>query len=140
MVSEADTPAPPPLPLCLFVVLNSTGPLATFLPWRPTVKMSENVANEYGRLLRKRLGPHVSRIVLFGSRARGDASDHSDYDFLVVVDRRTRDVREAILDVGAEMLNRYDHLFAALTYTDEEWREAIRFPLGWNIEREGIAV
>jgi predicted nucleotidyltransferase len=104
------------------------------------MKTIENVAAEYGQLLRKRLGPHVRRIVLFGSRARGDATDASDYDFLVIVDRRTRDVREAILDVGAEMLNRYDRLFAALTYTDAEWEDGVRFPLGWNIERDGIAV
>ena len=31
------------------------------------------------------------------------------------------------------MLNDYDELFAALVYSEEEWRELSRFPLGWNI-------
>ena len=30
-------------------------------------------------------GLHPERIYLFGSRARGDSADESDYDFLVVV-------------------------------------------------------
>jgi len=78
--------------------------------------------------------------VLFGSRARGDARDTSDYDLLLVVDRRTPDLREAVLDVGVEMLNRYDRLFAALIYTDEEWSEGQHAPLGWNIRHAGVAV
>ena len=34
-----------------------------------------------------RLGPHLRQILLFGSRARGDATVDSDYDLLVVVDK-----------------------------------------------------
>jgi predicted nucleotidyltransferase len=36
---------------------------------------------------------HPERIYLFGSRARGDASDDSDYDLLVVVQHRTGEGR-----------------------------------------------
>jgi predicted nucleotidyltransferase len=97
-------------------------------------------AREYADLVRAKLGPHVKQIVLFGSQARGDAREGSDYDFLVVVDRRTRTVRERVLDAGVEMLNRYDQLFASLLYSEEEWRESRRFPIGWNIEREGVSV
>lgn len=101
---------------------------------------SMDKAKEYGQLIRMKLGPHVKQIVLFGSQARGNAQEGSDYDFLVVVDERTRDIREAVLDVGVEMLNRHDRLFATILYSEEEWRESSRFPLGWNIQCEGIAV
>ncbi|MEB3758475.1 MAG: nucleotidyltransferase domain-containing protein [Desulfurococcales archaeon] len=41
-----------------------------------------------------RLGIEVDKIILFGSRARGDAGEDSDYDILVVIkgdaDRRVR--------------------------------------------------
>ncbi|MEI7880059.1 MAG: nucleotidyltransferase domain-containing protein [bacterium] len=104
------------------------------------MKRVEKAVREYAGLVRKRLGSHVEQVVLFGSRARGTAQDTSDYDFLLVVDRRTPDLREAVLDVGVEMLNRYDRLFAALIYTNEEWDEGKHAPLGWNIRREGIAV
>ena len=73
-------------------------------------------------------------------QARGDAAEGSDYDLVVVLDERTRDAREAVLDAGVEMLNRYDRLFAALVYGEDEWRATKRFPLGWNIEHEGVVV
>jgi uncharacterized protein len=97
-------------------------------------------ATEYAEEIRKRLGAHVRQVVLFGSRARGDAGDGSDYDFLVVVDQRTREVRDAVLDAGVTMLNRYDRLFASLLYSDEEWRKVQGYPLGWNILKEGVVV
>jgi predicted nucleotidyltransferase len=101
---------------------------------------STDRAREYADLVRAKLGPHVKQVVLFGSQARGDAREGSDFDFLVVVDQRTPTVRERVLDAGVEMLNRYDQLFASLLYSEEEWRESQRFPIGWNIEREGLAV
>ncbi len=101
---------------------------------------SSDRAREYADLVRAKLGPHVKQVVLFGSQARGDAREGSDYDFLVVVDERSRTVREMVLDAGVEMLNRYDQLFTSLLYSEEEWRESQRFPIGWNIEREGVAV
>lgn len=35
------------------------------------------------KALRERYGPRIERIVLFGSRARGDAREDSDYDVAV---------------------------------------------------------
>jgi predicted nucleotidyltransferase len=40
-------------------------------------------------------GRAVRRLILFGSRARGDARPHSDYDVLVLVSRMTPGERAA---------------------------------------------
>ena len=101
------------------------------------MKTGVDKARQYAALVRAKLGDQVKQIVLFGSQARGDGTEYSDYDFVVVVDTRTQTVRDAILDVGVQMLNDYDQLFAALVYSEEEWRELGRFPLGWNIQHEG---
>jgi predicted nucleotidyltransferase len=102
--------------------------------------MNITPAKEYAEEIRKRLGGHVRQVVLFGSQARDDAGEGSDYDFLVVVDQRTREVRDAVLDAGVTMLNRYDRLFASLLYSVEEWQNIQRYPLGWNILKEGVPV
>ena len=104
------------------------------------MKTGVDKAREYAALVRAKLGDQVKQIVLFGSQARGGATECSDYDFLVVVGTRTPSVRDAILDAGVQMLNDYDELFAALVYSEEEWRELSRFPLGWNIQHEGTRV
>jgi len=98
------------------------------------------VVNEYATLLRRGLGEQLKEVILFGSQARGDAWEGSDYDVVVVVDKRTPEIREAVLDAEVEMMNRHDTLFASLIYGQEEWEDTQRFPLGWNIKREGIVV
>jgi predicted nucleotidyltransferase len=50
------------------------------------------VLARFKRLLQEREVP-LSRLVLFGSRARGDADVESDYDVLVVVARLDRQIR-----------------------------------------------
>ena len=105
--------------------------------------MSESIdsaAREYGRVLRSRIGPHLQDVILFGSRARGNADDESDYDILVVVDRCTEQIRETVLDIGVEMMNRHETLFAPLVYDKAQWKHAQDFPLAWNIQDEGIAL
>ena len=99
-----------------------------------------NPAQEYARLLRERLGPRLKQVTLFGSHARGDSWEGSDWDMLVVVDRRTPEVREMILDAEVEIMNRYDELLATLLYDEAQWRRARQFPIGFSIQRDGIAV
>ena len=81
---------------------------------------------------------HPDRIILFGSQARGDANEGSDYDVFVLVDKRTSEIREAAIDAGVEMMNRYDKLFASIIYGEEEWQKAQGSPFLWNIQQEGI--
>ena len=81
---------------------------------------------------------HPDRIILFGSQARGDANEGSDYDAFVLVDKRTSEIREAAIDAGVEMMNRYDKLFASIIYGEEEWQKAQGSPFLWNIQQEGI--
>ena len=97
-------------------------------------------ALRYASEVRKRLGRHVKQVLLFGSRARGDADGSSDYDFVVVLDSKEKALREQIIDVGVMMLNATDNLFAALVYAPGEWAAVKSSPLGWNIQREGIAL
>ncbi|MBW8003714.1 MAG: nucleotidyltransferase domain-containing protein [Planctomycetes bacterium] len=104
------------------------------------MKSSIDKAKEYADLVRIKLGRNLKQIILFGFLARGDAREGSDFEFLVVVDERTKSVREAVLDAGVEMLNQYDQLFAALLYSEDEWSDSSRYPIGWNIHHEGIAL
>ena len=98
------------------------------------------LAAEYAGLLRASLGPRARRIILFGSRARGDAREGADFDCVVVVDRRTPEVREAVLDADVAMLDRHEQLFAALIYSEDEWSRLQQFPLAWNIRKEGVVL
>lgn len=96
------------------------------------------VAARYAGEVRHKLGRHVRGIILFGSHARGDAADSSDYDFIVILDKYDRSLREAVVDAGANMLNEGNALCAALVYGADQWDRVRESPLGWNVQKEGI--
>lgn len=95
------------------------------------------IPSVFAREVRKRLGTHLKELRLFGSRARGDAQHHSDYDMLVIVDHRSPDIRATILDIEVELIDRYEALVTSIVRTEEEWKQRRGSPLALNIEREG---
>lgn len=78
--------------------------------------------------------------MLFGSRARGESRDDSDCADDVVVDRRSPDVREAILAIEVDLMNRHGSLVACLLRDEREWEASQGMPIGLNVAREGIAL
>jgi predicted nucleotidyltransferase len=98
------------------------------------------VAVEFARKVRERLGPRVRRMVLFGSRARGDSREDSDYDVVVVVDRRSPEVREAVLEIEADLMDRHGSLVACLLRDEREWAASQALPIGLNVAREGVSL
>jgi predicted nucleotidyltransferase len=54
--------------------------------------------------LRAALGPDLVRLSLFGSRARGEARPASDYDLMVVVERRRPAHKEAVYALAGDYL------------------------------------
>jgi predicted nucleotidyltransferase len=99
---------------------------------------SDPAVAAFVREVRARLGGRVRQLRLFGSRARGDARHDSDYDMLVVVDRRTPELRAAIVDIEVGILDRYDALFASVVRDEDEWKQRRGSPLARNIAREGV--
>jgi uncharacterized protein len=86
-------------------------------------------------------GDRLERVVLFGSRARGDAHPGSDYDvavFLHDMDDRDR-LREMdrITDITTAILYDTGELIEALPYSAATYSDP-RMPLMYAIRTEGI--
>ena len=81
------------------------------------------------------------RIVLFGSRARGDAREHSDYDFYVEVavadDAGLRDVHHRIRDLFS---GEFGLDFKVCRRGDLERRRDDPGTIEWDVAREGIVL
>lgn len=82
-------------------------------------------------------GEDVDRIVLFGSRARGDARGDSDYDVAVFLktsaDRRVETRRLA--DLRVELIDETGVFFDLLPFEAEAYEQ--RTPLMWDIRAQG---
>ena len=99
---------------------------------------TDKVSAEFAEILRKKLKGRLRKAILFGSHARGDFTEGSDYDFLVIVDKRRKTDEKILSDLGVEFLNKYDVLIADIICDEEEWERKKRFPIGLNILKEGI--
>jgi uncharacterized protein (UPF0332 family)/predicted nucleotidyltransferase len=79
-------------------------------------------------------GDRVQRVVLFGSRARGDHEAESDVDLLVVT---VEEQDKAVVD---RLTPRDDVVFFTLAMSEAEYRryQRLQFPLYVNLRRDGI--
>ncbi len=82
----------------------------------------------------------VSKVILFGSKARGDYDEYSDIDLLVVASRSLHWKEEkaiigALFDIGME----YNVIFSPLFTFSDEWEEGIftELPVYREISRDG---
>ncbi len=78
------------------------------------------------------------RIILFGSRARGDADEHSDYD-VIVIKRTSRPFLERLRDM-VPFLVEFGRPAEILVYTPDEFDRMRDTGLGWLVRREGVTL
>ncbi|MBN1524330.1 MAG: nucleotidyltransferase domain-containing protein [Spirochaetales bacterium] len=90
--------------------------------------------------LKTLLKSNLKLLILFGSRARGNYTEYSDYDLLIVLKNKSDDLIDEIRDIEVEFLNKYNVLSAALIYTEVEWEKRKKIPIGINIMREGVCI
>ena len=83
-----------------------------------------------------------AKVVLFGSRARGDSKPDSDWDVLILVDKERitakdfEEINYPIFEIGFQI----GEYISPKLYTFKEW-EARKFtPFYKNVEQEGIVI
>jgi predicted nucleotidyltransferase len=88
--------------------------------------------------LRMIYGDRIERLVLFGSRARGDAREDSDYDIAVFLDDLTDRWREfhRLADLRTEILAETGAFLEARPFGAGSYRD--RAPLMHEIRCDGV--
>ena len=104
-------------------------------------KIERDSIKEAARVLMAELP--VTRVILFGSKARGDAEPDSDIDLLVltscpVTTQLRHEITHRLCDINLE----HDVCLSRIAVSEEEWENGlIRYmSIHDNIEREGCMV
>ncbi|MBT9151549.1 MAG: hypothetical protein DDT40_01745 [candidate division WS2 bacterium] len=91
---------------------------------------------EYQRSLVSRFPKRIERLILFGSKARGDSSRDSDTDVLVVVDKDNRKIHREIVALSMDPIVKYMVDISPLVVEERELKEWS--PLIEHVRCEGI--
>ncbi|WP_456369952.1 nucleotidyltransferase domain-containing protein [Geoglobus sp.] len=92
--------------------------------------------SEFIKILRESFGESIAKVILFGSVARGDFTDESDIDVLVVGDVRLEDISK----ITSHILLKYGEVISAMVRTEEEVMSRKSFSFYRNILREGVEI
>lgn len=102
------------------------------------MKMSDPILVQFRATLDEMYGALIDRVVLFGSRARGEERPDSDYDIAVFLkslpDRWTE--LDRLADLRVSFLDETGAFFDAKPYPAAAYRE--RTPLMHEIREEGL--
>ena len=90
--------------------------------------------------VKKVLGDRLDRVVLFGSRSRGDATPDSDFDLLITVRNLQETDRKRVFEIAADLSLEYDTVLAVLVVPANDFTEDRYFYLYENIQKEGQVV
>ena len=100
-------------------------------------KIKDKKALYFSSRLREKISG-LNRIILFGSRARGDAHEGSDYDFAVILENKNAKTIKAIRGAEVDFMDKYDTLSSSVIFNIAEWEKHKNLPIGLNITRDGV--
>jgi predicted nucleotidyltransferase len=99
-----------------------------------------NATREYVARIREHFPDHIRAVMLFGSKARGDADAESDIDLLVLVDVETNQFRSELWHIASDVSLEYNVVLSPRVFGQTRWDETrrIRLPLYRAIVADGI--
>jgi len=103
--------------------------------------MNRIIFNEI-KSLKRQILPN-DRLILFGSQARGDEKEDSDWDLVILLNKDKINFKEdndnyayPFTELGWD----YGVVISALVYSKEQWEKGKIFPFYKNVMKEGIEI
>ena len=104
--------------------------------------LSDEMREELVQGLTDILGNNISMIILYGSVARGDATEESDVDIAIVVrSQMDNGTKRRFLSWAADMDIRYERVFSIVDIQEsnmKKWEDVL--PFYRNVKKEGIVL
>lgn len=100
----------------------------------------QQAATDFAKNIYRQFDDQVKSILLFGSRARGEAQPDSDMDLLVVLSDTTPDIVRAIRYLAVDVWLKHGIFLSTRVWSFDHWRkmEKLETSLYRNICEDGI--
>ena len=97
---------------------------------------------EYIARIRSRFSDRILAVILFGSKARGDADAESDIDLLVLLDAESDEFRSELWRIASDVSLCYNVVLSPHVFGQARWAETQRtlLPLHRAIMADGITL
>ena len=98
--------------------------------------------DRYREAIRKECPDAVRDLLIYGSKARGDAHEDSDIDMLVIVKKGHDHVKNRLTDMADDLAVTANAAPSAIALTEDEWgrMKELRLPFQRNVERDAVSV
>ena len=110
---------------------------------RPKLSRDERAwLHEYCKALAEQQPGAVRRLLIYGSKARGNAGPESDLDVLLVVSNRAAELKRRLRWIGYMLAAASTAVPSILAYTKDEWgsREHGSSPFRRAVKRDAVQV
>ena len=96
----------------------------------------------YREALSKKHPGTIQEILIYGSKARGEAHAESDVDVILIVKNQAGSRKRELRRIGYLLAAKTDVLPSILAYTQEEWESRKRSGSSFRkaVERDGVRV
>ena len=102
--------------------------------------MNQQIFNEI-QILKRQILPD-EKVILFGSQARGEAREDSDWDVLVLLNKQKKEFEDEDI-YGypfAKMGLKYKTYISVKIYTKNDWKKRKFTPFYKNVKQDGIEI
>lgn len=83
----------------------------------------------------------TAKVILFGSRARGDARKDSDWDFLILTSKEvTNELKDQLLDDILQVELEVGEVIGTVIRQDKEWQQQEVTQFFKNVVKDGIEI
>ena len=100
----------------------------------------ENILAELKKQLQEKLGKKFAALVLYGSYARGEETEESDIDLLLLVSEELTQEEKILVDeIVSQLSLKYDVVLSCVDYPLKVY-ESYNTPFLLNVKEEGIRI
>ncbi len=102
----------------------------------------ETILQEFIASVKKKYSDKTKEIILFGSYARGEATEESDIDILVITSGNRFEMQKNLSGIAVDILLKTGEYISAKAVSIEEYSFMKKINTGFyqNIAREGVAL